>query len=354
VVYVKSTLTGDESAELKQFRRNHPDFPHDPTTDQFFSEEQVDSYRALGEHIGKQLCETLIRGCVALGHQEELGRVGDLWDSAFSVEQITDMLLTGYFGGQLPDEDSLRIPLVCRSASIALVEQTAAEQRAGEANPESLTRLAIGLVRRVLKTTNTDSQDRLLAALEGVLGEIEGRVDTDYAPHRWHRLRRYVQRRLASCCITTHSSVRSTRKRIHDRRNQGRPADADSISPFAEASNFIAAIQDAELSDLESKMLEFEEAAGYGPVENAALVEALVERIKRESGERDRWLGLLSVVVQRLQLGAEPARLPVTDWKRLRDFVVAIVTNPDADLHDRAQAYEVLWEMGLVENLGGR
>ena len=34
-------------------------FPHDPTTDQFFTENQVESYRQLGEHIGNELCEAI-------------------------------------------------------------------------------------------------------------------------------------------------------------------------------------------------------------------------------------------------------------------------------------------------------
>ena len=35
----------------------HPDFPHEPTEDQFFDEEQWESYRRLGEHIMTSLCD---------------------------------------------------------------------------------------------------------------------------------------------------------------------------------------------------------------------------------------------------------------------------------------------------------
>jgi hypothetical protein len=34
----------------------HPEFPHEPTSDQFFNESQFESYRALGSHIIETLC----------------------------------------------------------------------------------------------------------------------------------------------------------------------------------------------------------------------------------------------------------------------------------------------------------
>lgn len=51
IVYLKSSMTGDEPAELHQYKADHPAFPHQSTADQFFSEDQFESYRRLGEHI---------------------------------------------------------------------------------------------------------------------------------------------------------------------------------------------------------------------------------------------------------------------------------------------------------------
>jgi RimJ/RimL family protein N-acetyltransferase len=51
IVYVKPSLTGDEPTDVLQYRERNPAFPHDPTTNQFFTESQFESYRALGEHI---------------------------------------------------------------------------------------------------------------------------------------------------------------------------------------------------------------------------------------------------------------------------------------------------------------
>ena len=55
LLYVKASLTGDEEEYIMEYKRRYPDFPHEPTTDQFFSEEQFEAYRALGEHIGEAL-----------------------------------------------------------------------------------------------------------------------------------------------------------------------------------------------------------------------------------------------------------------------------------------------------------
>jgi hypothetical protein len=51
VVYIKSTLTGDEPADVLNYKNEHSCFPHDSTTNQWFTESQFESYRHLGHHI---------------------------------------------------------------------------------------------------------------------------------------------------------------------------------------------------------------------------------------------------------------------------------------------------------------
>ena len=51
LLYVKSSLTGDEAEYIRAYRRKNPAFPHQTTADQFFDETQFECYRALGEHI---------------------------------------------------------------------------------------------------------------------------------------------------------------------------------------------------------------------------------------------------------------------------------------------------------------
>jgi hypothetical protein len=55
LVYIKSSLTGDEPSDLINFKLQEPSFPHHSTVDQFFSESQFESYRRLGEHIAQNL-----------------------------------------------------------------------------------------------------------------------------------------------------------------------------------------------------------------------------------------------------------------------------------------------------------
>lgn len=51
LVYIKSSLSGDENDYVMAYKAAHPSFPHETTMDQLFSEEQLEAYRALGEHI---------------------------------------------------------------------------------------------------------------------------------------------------------------------------------------------------------------------------------------------------------------------------------------------------------------
>jgi hypothetical protein len=51
VLYVKSSLTGDEPADILSYQREHTHFPHDSTLNQWFTESQFESYRRLGLHV---------------------------------------------------------------------------------------------------------------------------------------------------------------------------------------------------------------------------------------------------------------------------------------------------------------
>lgn len=51
LLYFKSSLSGDEKDYLLDYKKRYPDFPHENTGDQFFTEEQFEAYRALGYHV---------------------------------------------------------------------------------------------------------------------------------------------------------------------------------------------------------------------------------------------------------------------------------------------------------------
>ncbi|HEY0327650.1 MAG TPA: cell division protein [Rhodopseudomonas sp.] len=55
LVYIKSSLSGDENDYVRDYARRYAQFPHEATGDQFFSEEQFEVYRALGFHIANGL-----------------------------------------------------------------------------------------------------------------------------------------------------------------------------------------------------------------------------------------------------------------------------------------------------------
>ncbi|GGN12230.1 hypothetical protein GCM10010967_55290 [Dyadobacter beijingensis] len=50
LIYIKTALNGDESADIREYKMQNPKFPQQPTSDQFFTEEQFESYRKLGYH----------------------------------------------------------------------------------------------------------------------------------------------------------------------------------------------------------------------------------------------------------------------------------------------------------------
>ncbi|MCJ8144956.1 patatin-like phospholipase family protein [Ancylobacter sp. A5.8] len=55
LVYLKSSLTGDENDLIRAYKARNPSFPHQTTIDQLFSEEQFEVYRALGFHMANRL-----------------------------------------------------------------------------------------------------------------------------------------------------------------------------------------------------------------------------------------------------------------------------------------------------------
>ncbi len=133
IIYIKSTMTGDEEADLKEHQVLSEQFPHDPTTDQFFTEPQVESYRQLGNHIGLELCDVIQNGMQILGLDnpeldDKYRFKHGLWDEAcqaseacpFLVEDLVWILLLGYFEGDLPNDADSLLELLKRSRNVDL------------------------------------------------------------------------------------------------------------------------------------------------------------------------------------------------------------------------------------------
>lgn len=61
LLYVKMSLTGDEPPDVEEYAKQHEGFPHESTADQFFDESQFESYRRLGQHMGREVFRVLER-----------------------------------------------------------------------------------------------------------------------------------------------------------------------------------------------------------------------------------------------------------------------------------------------------
>jgi hypothetical protein len=72
LLYIKPVICGDEPADVAHYASAHPEFPHEPTSDQWFSESQLESYRALGEHAAGAVCEQACGEATVAGFFEKL------------------------------------------------------------------------------------------------------------------------------------------------------------------------------------------------------------------------------------------------------------------------------------------
>ena len=59
LIYLKSSMTGDESQIVAEYHGRRPLFPHESTADQFFDEGQFEAYRDLGSHVVDTLHKAL-------------------------------------------------------------------------------------------------------------------------------------------------------------------------------------------------------------------------------------------------------------------------------------------------------
>jgi hypothetical protein len=63
LLYIKLSVNDDEPEYVRAYRAENEDYPHESTADQFFTEDQFEAYRALGEHV----CEGMLSDVDRLG-----------------------------------------------------------------------------------------------------------------------------------------------------------------------------------------------------------------------------------------------------------------------------------------------
>lgn len=56
LLYIKPAICEGEPVDVLNYSQTNPGFPHEPTSDQWFSESQLESYRMLGSHTMNQIC----------------------------------------------------------------------------------------------------------------------------------------------------------------------------------------------------------------------------------------------------------------------------------------------------------
>jgi predicted acylesterase/phospholipase RssA len=74
LVYLKASLTGDEPGDVEGYAAQNPAFPHESTADQWFDEDQLESYRALGQHVVSTVFSSAVDTGVEPGEAEVLFR----------------------------------------------------------------------------------------------------------------------------------------------------------------------------------------------------------------------------------------------------------------------------------------
>ena len=58
LIYLKASMTGREDTAVLQYKASHHTFPHESTGDQFYREDQFESYRALGREVAQEAFES--------------------------------------------------------------------------------------------------------------------------------------------------------------------------------------------------------------------------------------------------------------------------------------------------------
>jgi hypothetical protein len=122
LIYLKSSLTGDEDADIEQYHANHLKFPHESTGDQFFAEDQFESYRRLGHHVTKMAFRdvehepTLLEmarnladlwapasdGTEFVGQAEELNELWERFRTTPTLQALLDELMSDRFTDRPP------------------------------------------------------------------------------------------------------------------------------------------------------------------------------------------------------------------------------------------------------------
>jgi hypothetical protein len=99
IVYLKSSLVGDEPADLLTYKLRHDVFPHDMTSNQWFAETQFESYRRLGHHVAMSAIQPALPPDELAIHTRE--EIDDLFDRMYQIWYPRTPEMEKYLGDHL-------------------------------------------------------------------------------------------------------------------------------------------------------------------------------------------------------------------------------------------------------------
>jgi hypothetical protein len=84
LLYIKPCVLADCPPDVHNYAKLHTSFPHETTADQFFSESQFESYRALGRHVIGKICKDTLDKEACVSPNVPLF-FANAWDYVFGV-----------------------------------------------------------------------------------------------------------------------------------------------------------------------------------------------------------------------------------------------------------------------------
>jgi hypothetical protein len=85
IVYMKSSLVGDEPADLLAYQLKSPAFPQDSTANQWFTESMFEAYRRLGHHVAMASIQPALPPLQAAIAKEERDKMPMLFDHMYNI-----------------------------------------------------------------------------------------------------------------------------------------------------------------------------------------------------------------------------------------------------------------------------
>jgi hypothetical protein len=80
LIYIKSSLLESEDTAVLEYMSGHPTFPHETTADQFFTEDQFESYRKLGYDCGRRTFrDSVLRGVTDVDLEQFAREMTETW-----------------------------------------------------------------------------------------------------------------------------------------------------------------------------------------------------------------------------------------------------------------------------------